>query len=128
MAQFDNVNYTFYSSTLGRSVVPDEASFNLYKTENILFVKNLVADGLVFEREENGIDSAVCMTCEVDYKASLIESGKADNAVASESLGAYSYSTGGKVFDSFVDKNAKSVAEQKMKWLRLYCDYVPGVR
>ena len=50
---FENVNYTYYSETLGRSAVPTEADFNRYADDNRLFMKGLIIDGIVTEREEN---------------------------------------------------------------------------
>lgn len=61
----ENVNYTFYSDTLGRSTVPTEADFNLYAEDNKMFLKRLVEDGIVTEREENGLDTAVCRMVEI---------------------------------------------------------------
>lgn len=123
---FSNVTYTFYTGTLGRSAIPDQATFNNFALENKLFVKQLYNDGMLFERETNGIDSAVCMMCEVDYNGAQIANGESDGALSSESLGAYSYSTGGKEYDTYVEQNAKSISAQKMKWLKLYCDYIPS--
>ena len=42
MALFDNVTYTHYHDDLGRSVVPDAATFDAGKLEIILYVKSLV--------------------------------------------------------------------------------------
>lgn len=127
MALFDNVNYTFYSDTLGRAVVPNEEVFNSFKTENMLYVKQLVNDDFIVEREENGIDSAICMMIEEDYKNSLIESGQ--TAVeTSESIGGYSYSVSAKEYELNIEKNVKSLAEKKYKWLLLYCHILSGVK
>ena len=41
MAQFDNVNYTFYSETLGRAVIPTQAEFDALKLENLQQLKKL---------------------------------------------------------------------------------------
>ena len=67
MALFDNVTYTHYHDDLGRSVVPDAATFDAGKLEIILYVKSLVNDGLIVEREPGGIDDACCMMIESDY-------------------------------------------------------------
>lgn len=127
MALFDNVNYTFYSDTLGRSTVPDEATFEEHKLVNLLYVKSLYSDGLLLEKEEYGIDSAVCMMIEEDYKNSLIESGDA-NEVSGESIGGYSYSVNTKAYDLAVEKNFKAIGEKKYFWLREYCHVLSGVR
>ena len=122
---FENVNYTFYSDTFGRSDVPTEADFNKYKLENVLFVKRLLGDGLIVEREENGIDSAVCMMIEVDYKAAQIATGGALPA-SSESIGNFSHSKNTKAYDTQVELNAKSVEQQKYRALSLFCDITAG--
>ncbi len=127
MALFDNVTYTYYTDTLGRSEVPDTEAFNKYKTENILRIKELANSGLIIEREENGIDSAVCMMIEEDYLAAQAEAGSND-VKTSESIGGYSYSASSKASDAAIEKNAKSTAEKKYKWLSLYCDVVNGGR
>lgn len=128
MAQFDNVNYTHYSSDLGRAIVPDAATFDSYKLENTLFIESLLNDGLIKERKAGGIDDACCMMIEESYNAAQIESGSTGGAVTSESIGGYSYSKSSKAADIQVEKNAKSESEKKYKWLSLYCDILNGVR
>ena len=128
MARFDNVTYTHYSSDLGRAIVPDAATFEQFKLENVLFMKSLLNDGLIMEREAGGIDDACCMMIEESYNAAQIESGKAGGAITSESIGGYSYSKSSKAADIQTEKNAKSTAEKKYKWLSLYCDILNGVR
>ena len=122
---FENVNYTFYSDTLGRSDVPTEAEFNKYALENKLFVKRLFGDGLIVEREERGIDSAVCMMIEIDYKAAQIATGDALPA-SSESIGSFSHSENTKAYDMQVELNAKSIEQQKYRMLSLFCDITAG--
>ena len=122
---FENVNYTFYSNTLGRSDVPTEADFNKYALENKLFVKRLFGDGLIVEREERGIDSAVCMMIEIDYKAAQIATGDALPA-SSESIGSFSHSENTKAYDTQLELNAKSIEQQKYRVLSLFCDITSG--
>ena len=128
MALFDNVTFTYYTGTLGRTKVPSEAVFNEYKLENVLYMKSLLNDGLIKEREPGGIDDACCMMIEESYNAAQIESGNAGGAITSESIGGYSYSKSSKAADIQTEKNAKSTAEKKYKWLLLYCDILSGVR
>ena len=128
MALFDNVNYTHYSSDLGRAIVPDTATFDAYKLENILYVESLLNDGLIKERKAGGIDDAVCMMIEETYNAAQIESGSTGGAITSESISGYSYSKSSKAADIQIEKNAYSTAEKKYKWLSLYCDILNGVR
>lgn len=128
---FENANYTFYSETLGRSAVPTEAEFNLYADDNKMFLKRLVADGIVTEREENGLDTAVCRMVEIDWLTEQEASGAAAEAagsVASESINGYSYSYDKTAQQEAVKLNAKSAARKKIDIIRLYNDYTPGVR
>lgn len=128
MARFDNVTYEHYSEVLGRAIVPDAATFEQFKLENVLYMKSLINDGLIMEREAGGIDDACCMMIEESYNAAQIESGNAGGAITSESIGGYSYSKSSKASDIQTEKNAKSTAEKKYKWLSLYCDILNGVR
>ena len=123
---FENVNYDFYKTSLGRSVVPDEVSFNEYAIENKLFVKQLVTDGIIVEREENGIDSAVCMMIEVDYITAQ-EANGSSGAISSESINGYSYSYDRTIAQETARINIKSTETKKYKWLKLYCDVSQGV-
>ncbi|MGP1459149.1 MAG: hypothetical protein ACTTKL_07550 [Treponema sp.] len=66
---FEKVNFAFYSGELGRTAIPDEEAFNQYALKNLQFVKGLADDGLIVEREDDGIDKAVCMMIEEDYAA-----------------------------------------------------------
>lgn len=127
---FENVNYTYYSETLGRSAVPTEADFNRYADDNRLFMKGLINDGIVTEREENGIDNAVCRMIEIDYLTEQEASGAAaesGGSVASESINGYSYSYDKTAQQEAVKRNAKSAAEKKIDIIKLYNDYHAGV-
>lgn len=127
---FENVNYTYYSDTLGRSAVPSEADFNNYADDNKMFVKQLVNDGIVTEREENGLDIAVCRMIEIDYLTAQEASGAAaenGGSVASESINGYSYSYDKTAQQEAVKRNAKSAAEKKINIIKLYNDYDAGV-
>jgi hypothetical protein len=128
---FENVNYTFYSDTLGRSAVPTEADFNNYADDNKMYMKQLVNDGIVTEREENGLDIAVCRMIEIDYLTEQEASGAAaenGGSVASESINGYSYSYDKTAQQEAVKLNAKSAAAKKIDIIKLYNDYDAGVR
>lgn len=128
---FENVNYTYYSETLGRSAVPSEADFNNYADDNKMFVKQLVNEGIVTEREENGLDIAVCRMIEIDYLTAQEASGAAaenGGSVASESINGYSYSYDKTAQQEAVKRNAKSAAQKKIDIIKLYNDYDAGVR
>lgn len=127
---FGNVNYTYYSDTLGRSAVPTEADFNRYADDNRLFMKGLINDGIVTEREENGIGNAVCRMIEIDYLTEQEASGAAaenGGSVASESINGYSYSYDKTAQQEAVKRNAKSAAQKKIDIIKLYNDYRAGV-
>lgn len=127
---FENVNYTYYSETLGRSAVPSEADFNNYADDNKMFMKQLVNDGIVTEREENGLDIAVCRMIEIDYLTAQEASGAAaenGGSVASESINGYSYSYDKTAQQEAVKLNAKSAAAKKIDIIKLYNDYDAGV-
>ena len=127
---FENVNYTYYSETLGRSAVPSEADFNNYADDNKMFMKRLVNDGIVTEREENGLDIAVCRMIEIDYLTAQEASGAAaenGGSVASESINGYSYSYDKTAQQEAVKLNAKSAAAKKIDIIKLYNDYDAGV-
>lgn len=128
---FENVNFTFYSDTLGRSAVPTEADFDRYADDNKLYMKGLINDGIVAEREENGIDSAVCRMIEVDYLTEQEATGAAaenGGSVASESINGYSYSYDRTAQQEAVKRNAKSAAQKKIDAIKLYNDWLAGVR
>ncbi len=126
---FENVNYNFYKTVLERSAIPDEATFNEYRIENKLFVKRLLDDGMLIEREKDGVDSAVCMMIEVDYITACEANGSVENggAVSSETINGYSYSYDRTVAQESAKLNAKSTEEKKYKWLKLYCEIMQGV-
>lgn len=127
---FENVTYSFYTETLGRSAVPSEADFNRYADDNKMFMKQLIADGMVKEREENGIDIAVCRMIEIDYTTEQEASGAAaenGGSVASESINGYSYSYDKTAQQEAVKLNAKSSAAKKINIIKLYNDYNAGV-
>ncbi len=127
---FENVNYTYYSDTLGRSAVPSEADFNNYADDNKMFMKRLINDGIVTKREENGLDIAVCRMIEIDYLTAQEASGAAadSGSVASESINGYSYSYDKTAQQEAVKLNAKSAAAKKIDIIKLYNDYDVGVR
>lgn len=126
---FENVNYTFYSETLGRSVIPTETDFNLYADDNKMFMKQLIVDGMVKEREENGIDTAVCRMIEIDYQAAQEASGASESggALASESINGYSYSYDRTAQQESAKLNAKSTATKKVEIIKLYNNWHAGV-
>ena len=127
MAQFDNVTYTHYHDDLGRSVVPDAATFNAGKLEVVLWVQSLINDGLLTERQPGGIDDACCLMIESDYEAAQTAAGAA-NVDTSESIGTYSHSMSAKAAEIAAEKNTKSAAEMRYKWLELYCHVLTGRR
>ena len=126
---FENVNYTYYSDTLGRSAVPTESDFNNYADDNKMFMKQLVNDGIVTEREENGLDIAVCRMIEIDYQAAQEASGASESGgvLASESINGYSYSYDRTAQQESAKLNAKSTATKKVDIIKLYNNWHAGV-
>ena len=121
---YENVTYTFYTS-LGRSAIPTQAEFDKYALENKLYVDTLLP--FITERNENGIDSAVCLMCEVDYlEAQAIIT--ANLSKKSESLDGYSYSLDTGEKERIQDANFKTTAEKKLYWLGLFCEIYGGVK
>lgn len=126
MAQFDNVNYTFYSETLGRAVIPTQAEFDALKLENLQQLKKLLP--YIVEEEENGIDSAACLMIEIDYKNNLLKSGQAAGAIASETLGGHSVNYGSTQLNKKIELDAKSTDAEKMAAIKLFCSLNIGVK
>lgn len=126
---FENVNYNFYKNTLGRSVIPDEATFNFYADDDKMFMKKLLLDGVVSEREENGVDIAVCRMIEIDFQAAQEASGASESggALASESINGYSYSYDRTAQQESAKLNAKSTATKKVEIIKLYNNWHAGV-
>jgi len=124
---FENVNYTYYSNTLGRAEVPDEATFNNYAFATKAFIQSLYDDGLILERAANGYDNAACMLIEEAYKADQAEAGSG-NIDTSESIGSYSHSMSAKAAEIAVEINAKSADQKRYNWLKIYCHILGGVK
>ena len=126
---FESVNYNFYKNTLGRSVIPDEATFNFYADDDKMFMKKLLLDGVVSEREENGVDIAVCRMIEIDYQSAQEASGASESggALASESINGYSYSYDRTAQQESAKLNAKSTATKKVDIIKLYNNWHAGV-
>lgn len=108
---FEKVNFAFYSGAFGRTAIPDEETFNQYALKNRQFVKTLVDDGLLIEREDGGIDKAVCMMIEEDFIV-----GGDDRATTSESVSGYSWSG-----------TQKSLEAKKYSWLKAFCHVVTSI-
>lgn len=124
MATFENVNYIFYSETLGRAVVPTAEEFDALKLENVQRVKNLMP--YIEELEENGIDKAVCMMIEKEYLFNQVSSGEVDGVISSESLGGHSIQYAER--SKSLELNLKSLDAQKMDCIKLFNRLNIGVR
>lgn len=122
---FKNATYIFYIDTLGRSVVPDEDTFNRFADDNKMFIKRLIDDGIVAEREVNGIDIAVCRMIEIDYLEE--QEAKENNRIASESINGYSYTYDNSARQKALELNAKSTERKKIEIIKLYNDWNVGI-
>ena len=121
---YENVTYTFYTS-LGRSAIPTQVEFDKYALENKLYVDTMLP--FITERKENGIDSAVCLMCEVDYlEAQAINT--ANLSKKSEALDGYSYTLDAGEKERIQDANFKTTAEKKLYWLGLFCEIYGGIK
>lgn len=107
---FESVNYTFYSTTMGRDVVPNEDMFDIYSLEAVTYMRRIVP-GLK-EREENAFDKAACMIVEELYKDA--HTGLNGKIETSRSLDGFSQS-----FDISHVENIDSV---KTKWVDAFCE------
>lgn len=125
MALFDNVNYQFYSETLGRAIIPNSEEFDALKLENVQTMKRLLP--YIEELEENGIDSAVCLMIETDYKNNQLKEGQTAAAIASESLGGHSVSYGSNAVTKQTELDAISTDQAKIKAIKLFCALNIGV-
>ena len=113
---FENVNYSYYHDTLGRSVVPDAQTFNRYIPEAKRYMLPLVPFLVERISPAGGIDAATCMVVEETYQAAA--SSVPDGAiVASESIDSYSRSF--KVDGSA--GNSASTGAKKEAWIDMYC-------
>lgn len=128
---FENVTYEFYTQSLKRDVIGDEKTFEKYALLNKVYVKTLLLDGMLIEKEEGAVDRAVCMMAEIDYLTALAcgkEKLSDDSPVASENIGGYSYSLDSAVKSKALELNAKSAEKEKYKYLKLYCDFDLAIR
>jgi len=115
---FENVTYTFYSSTLGRAVIPDSDTFDSFKMLNIQKMKSLLP--YVEEKETNGIDSSVCMMIEADYVADANMNQKS-RIIASENVSGHSVSFDNSSKAMDIQLNSKSLDEKKIDAIKLFC-------
>lgn len=110
---FENVSYTYYHETLGRSVVPDAQTFNRWIPEAKRYMLPLVP--FLVEREPGGIDKATCMVVEATYQAAA--SGVPDGArLTSESIDSYSRS-----FNLGEASGKSTSGAKKEAWIEMYC-------
>lgn len=123
---FDNATYEFYTGTLGRSAVPSAEEFAVRVGDNVLFLKRLVSDGIVSEREADGLSAAACRMAEIDYLAEKDAEGGGPS-VASESINGYSVSYDNTARQEAARLNARSVVARKLDVIKLYNDYDAGV-
>ncbi len=111
----DKANYAFYSDTLGRAVIPTAKEFEAYKIKSVLYVQNLLNDGLVIEKKDNALVSAICMMTEEEYLYAL--NCEAGAVIQSQSIGGYSRTI------EKVDLNKK-----KLEWLNAYCHVIRSIK
>ena len=121
----ENATYEYYTGTLGRSAVPDEAAFNRHLLENRMYVESLYNDGIICGKYDGALGAAVCMCVEVDYLTAQALSGDAA-PLAGENVSGYSYSLDNTARTKAVELNAKSAEAQKYRWIAAFCDRAAG--
>lgn len=124
MALFENVTYDFYSDVLGRAIIPDAETFEKLKLLNVQKMKCLLP--YLEEREENGIDSAVCMMMEIDYRNETASSGAGGSSasgsvISSESVNGHSVSFDNAARIKELELDAKGTEERKLDVIKLFC-------
>lgn len=121
---FDNATFDFYTQKLARDVIADEKTFAKYILENKIFAKTLKDDGILIEKNDEAICSALCLMAEADYLAA-VESGReeapTDSPAVSENIGGYSYSLDSAVKQKALELNGTSAERQKYKILSRFC-------
>lgn len=123
---FENVNYYFYSEVLRRSVIPDEETFENYKLLNVQKIKSWLP--YLEEKEENGIDTAICLMIEIDFKYDESINQKTKSLVSSESVAGHSVSYDNSGISKEIELNAKSIESKKIEVVKLFCYFNLGVR
>ena len=122
---FENVTYTFYTETLGRSVIPSEIEFNKLTLENILRMKTYLP--FLTERAENGIDSATCLACEVCYQdAQAVLFDNLEKKTVS--LDGYSETLDVSEKERIQAGNFKTTDEKIRYWIDLFCEFNGGIK
>lgn len=120
----ENINFLYYSEEMGRDIIPDEATFNRYKLENELQLRNFLSLGIIKEKEKGNFDKAVCMMIEVQYVDELKANG--EGAKNSENIEGYSYSVSEET-KLIQQKNFKTTLDKKLAWIEMFCDIKMGV-
>ena len=123
---FENVNYTYYTEELGRSLIPNETEFNNLKFLNVELMKSWLP--YVIEREPGDIDKAVCMMMETEYKDNLLLSGKSADAITSESVLGHTVSIGSTSKTKLEELNAKSTEAKKLNMAKVFLYFSIGVK
>lgn len=126
---FDNVTYEFYTNVLKRSIIPTQEEFDSHAMLNIAYYESLNSVYVITPHSENGIDSAICMMCEVDYQTDKALTGEENSGrVSGVSVGSVSESYDKSYANAVIAANVKPAELQKMDYLKLFCHVYCGVR
>lgn len=124
--EYFDVDFSFYCDGMCRTVVTSEEIFNTYKENAVVYVRNLMGDGLIVERVADGLKKAVCMMIEDEF---IAEKSMSENAaVASESVGDYKVSYDNSRGNMIAERNAKSLDRRRYERLKSYCVVTNGRR
>lgn len=126
---YENVDYSFYTESLKRNAIPSQEEFDRLILLNIAYFESLSSVYGITERAENGIDSAICMMCEVDYLTDKAMTGEENSGrISSASVGGVSESYDKTYANAVIAANVKPVEVQKMAYIRLFCHLYCGVK
>lgn len=126
---YENVSHGFYITELRRTEILEQEAFDRLKIMNIAHFESLKRAYYITEYGKNGIDSAICMMCEVDYLANKAMVGEEHSGrVSSTSVGSVSESYDKSYATAVIAANVKAVEVQKMDWIKLFCHVYCGVK
>lgn len=124
----DQVTYAFYTETLKRTAIPSKTEFDSLAVQNSAYFESLSSAYSITERSDNGIASAVCMMCEVDYLINqAMTSTENSGRASSVSVGSVSESYDKSYANAVITANIKPAEVQKMDYLKQFCHVYCGV-
>ena len=124
----ENVNYSFYLNVLQRKAIPDGYEFDKLSVLNIAYFESLYNVYSITEHSKDGIASAICMMCEVDYLAQMAMTGEENSSrVSSSSVGGVSESYDKTYANAVIASNVRPIQAQKIDYIKMFCRVYCGV-